>query len=172
MPRLPHMLQDLSQRLDPFHSGCAEWRAAWAEWKGQVWYQEFPPPDKNPMHDPVNKRLANDLQLESIRPKPNQCRFPVPLATNITEQYLQAMWAAKSAVAADDVSSGFTDQEFPSGHEDLRTGYSSLFVDAETPCDDEWMNHPEAPSLQHMSVMHLYPPGMPYGLSPSLAMTG
>ena len=144
---LPHMLRELRQRLGPFEPGCIEWRAAWAEWKDQVWRQEFSPPQECLTHDPVNRELASDMALDWITPKPNQWRLPVALPTDITEQYMQAMRDAASTVATVtvDTSAGFMDQEFPSGYEDLVTGYGSLFTDAEKPCADDWMNHPEAP---------------------------
>ena len=167
---LPHMLRELSHQLAPFLPGCVEWRAAWAEWKDQVWCQEFPPPSKRPAHDPVNIGLADDLELEYIMPKPNQWRLPAPSSTDITEQYSQAMRDAASAVS--DVSGGFMDQEFLSGHEDLLTGYSSLFIDAENPCDDDWMNHPEATPLLNMLDVDRHSPAVPHGLSLSLAMPG
>ena len=142
---VPRMLRVLSQRLGELEPGCTEWWAAWAGWKEQEWSQEFPPPEKEPTHDPMNKHLAHDLQL-SVRNKTNQWRLPTPTPTDITKQYRQVLQDAASAVAsiAVDTGFGFIDQEFPSGVEDLRNGYSSLFVDVDNPCAEEWMSHPEA----------------------------
>ena len=142
---LPQMLRKLSEGLGELEPGCVEWRAAWAGWKDQEWCQKFPPPEKHLTHNPVNDRLVHSLHLR-VRNTSNQWRLPTPTPTDITEQYMQTLQDAASAVAsiAVDTRFGFVDQEFPSGFKDLRSGYSSIFIDVDEPCSDEWMTHPEA----------------------------